>query len=143
VSENETVAEWAKAHEACFEAEPIIEMRGAEKVQAGFLLSLYARVPTELPPGAARREAGTALWERLHEVLKDALQGEEGNVVVDVEPPHTAAVLRPSNKMQPEIALRAQIRHKEGFQPVTAEERQHLSVFEKKLVAAGLRSGHW
>lgn len=144
MSENDDTAAWAKAHEAAFETEPIIEMRGSEKIQAGFLLSLYARLPMDLPPGEERRAAGDALWQRLRAILALALEGQ-GNedVTLDIEPPRTAAVLRPANKLQPEIALRASVRHKEGFQAVKADERQRMSAFEKRITAMGLRAGHW
>ncbi len=143
VSAANDTAEWAKTHQASFEAEPIIEMRGSEKIQAGFMLSLYARLPMEIPPGEERKTAAAALWERLRAILTQALDGQGGDVQVDIEPLRTAAALRPSNKMQPEITLRAHIRHKEAFQAVSADERQRMSAFEKKISAMGLRAGHW
>ena len=144
MTEGNDTAAWAKAHEACYETEPIIEVRDSVKIQAGFVLSLYARLPMEVPAGEERRAAGGAIWERLHAILTEAIadQGAE-NVTLDIEPLRTAAVLRPSNKLQPEIALRASVRHKEAFQAVNADERQQMSAFEKKLAAAGLRAGHW
>ncbi|HEY6548318.1 MAG TPA: hypothetical protein VI589_10445 [Vicinamibacteria bacterium] len=137
------VAAWAKAHQACFEAEPIIEMKGSEKIAAGFTLSLYARLPMDVPVGEERRKAGAALWEQLRAILDRALEGEGVQARVEVEPPRTAAVLRPENEMQPEIALRARVRHSEAFEPVTADERQRIAAFEKKISAMGLRAGHW
>jgi hypothetical protein len=143
VSIESDVAAWAKAHEACFETEPIIEMQGSAKVAVGFTLSLYARLPLEVPVGEERRKAGAALWERLRVILGEALEGEGVQAGVEVEPPRTAAVLRPENEMQPEIALRARVRHKEAFEPLTADERARMSAFEKKISAMGLRAGHW
>ena len=144
MSETDDTAEWARAHQASFETEPIIEVRGSEKIQAGFVLTLYARLPMELPPGEERRMAGDALWERLRAVLTLALEGQGSeDVTLEVEPPRSAAVLRPANKLQPEIALRANVRHKEGFQAVNADERRRMSAFEKKITALGLRAGHW
>ena len=139
------VAAWAKAHQACFEAEPIIEVKGSEKITAGFTLTLYARLPMDVPVGEERRKAGAALWEQLRAILDRALEGEgvQSGVEVEVEPPRTAAVLRPENEMQPEIALRARVRHNEAFEPLTADERQRMSAFEKTISAMGLRAGHW
>ena len=143
-SESES-ADWARKHEASFEADPIIEMKGAQKVQAGFVLNLYARIPMEIPPGDERGKAAKALWGRLREILDQALGGEDqrAEVRVEVDPMRTAAVLRPANEMKPEITLRARVQHAEAFQAVTADERQRMSAFEKKLVALGLRAGHW
>ena len=93
----------------------------------------------DIPPGEERRQASAALWERLRSVLDQALEGQSGDVQVEVDRPRTAAVLRPENEMQPEVALRARIRHKEAFQAVTADERQRMSAFEKKISALGLR----
>ncbi len=46
--------------------------------------------------------------------------------------------------MQPEVTLRARIVHVENiFKATTADERQGLSAFEKKLAAMGLEAGHW
>jgi hypothetical protein len=109
----------------------------------GFVLNLYARLPMEIPPGEERRKAGAALWERLRGILDQALEGGGGEAQVEVDPPRTAAVLRPENKMEPEISLRARVRHKEAFQPVTGDERERMSAFEKKISALGLRAGHW
>jgi hypothetical protein len=141
VSTDNDTAAWAKAQQACFETEPIVEMRGSEKVAVGFVLSLYARLPMDVPPGEARRTASAALWERLRRILDQALEG--GAAEVDVDPPKTAAVLRPENEMIPEVALRARVRHKEAFQPLTAGEREGMAAFEKKLSALGLKAGHW
>jgi hypothetical protein len=56
----------------------------------------------------------------------------------------TAAVLRRETEMKPEVTLRARILHAgDAFEAVTRDERQALSVFEKKLVAMGLKAGHW
>jgi len=55
-----------------------------------------------------------------------------------------AAVLRPENEMQPEVVLTARVFHQDdSFAAVTPEEREGMAPFEKKLVAVGLRAGHW
>jgi hypothetical protein len=141
VSTDDETAAWAKAQQACFETDPIVEMRGSEKVAVGFVLNLYAKLPMDVPPGEARRTASAGLWDRLRGILDQALEG--GDAQVDVDPPKTAAVLRPENEMIPEVALRARIRHKEAWKPLTAGEREGMSAFEKKLSALGLRAGHW
>ena len=142
MSDGSDVAEWAKAHAACFESEPLVEVKGSEKITAGFVLNLYARLPMELPPGQERQAAVTALWERLRGILESTASGQGGEAQLEIEPMH-AAVLRPGNEMRPEITLRARIQHREAFQALTPAEREAMSAFEKKLVALGLRAGHW
>jgi hypothetical protein len=143
VSLDSDAAAWAKDHQASFESEPLIEMRGTEKVTVGFTLTLYARLPMEKPPGPERQEAGASLWQRLRGILESALAEGSGGSRVDIEPMRAAAVLRPENEMQPEVALRARVVHPETFQAVTPGERDKMATFEKKLVAMGLRAGHW
>ena len=143
MSDDHDIAEWARTHQASYEAEPIIEMKDSAKIAAGFSLNLYARLPMDIPPGEERRKAAAELWQRLRAILQQALEGEGGDAQVDVEPTRTTAVLRPENEMQPEVALRAHVRHKGAFQAVTADERERMSAFEKKVAAMGLRAGHW
>jgi hypothetical protein len=143
MSASNDIAEWAKTHEASFDAEPIIEIKGSAKIAVGFALNFYARLPMDIPPGAERRKAGAALWERLRAILDQALEGEGGEAQVEVDPLRTAAVLRPETGMKPEIALHARVRHQKAFEPLTANERQRMSAFEKKISAMGLKAGHW
>ena len=138
------VAAWAKTHKACFETDPLIEMRGTEKIQVGFTLDLYARLPMDEAPGEQRRQAGIAIWERLRGILRSALGEESREARVDIDPMRAAAVLRRESEMQPEVGLRARVVHLEDvFKAVTADERQRLSAFEKKLVAMGLKARNW
>jgi hypothetical protein len=143
MSADQDAAAWAKTHKASYGSEPLIEMRGTEKVTVGFTLDLYASLPMAPPPGPERRDAALALWQRLKEILETALRDEGGEVRVDIEPMRTAAVLRPENEMQPEVSLRARIVHPETFQAVTPAERDHMAAFEKRLGAMGLKAGHW
>jgi hypothetical protein len=138
------VAAWARAHRACFEVGPLVEMKGKEKLQVGFTLDLYAAFPTDKPDGAERLEEASRIWQRLKAIV-DSLAPQEGEVArVDVEPQRTAAFLRPANDMAPEVGLQARIFHKgDYFAQVTGEERTRLSAVEKRLTAMGVRSGHW
>jgi hypothetical protein len=143
VSTGNDVAAWAKAHKACFDVEPLIEMRGSEKLPVGFTLDLYASFPMEKPPGEGRRATAAELWHRLRTILESALGEESREARVDIEPRRPAAVLRPENEMKPEVTLRARVVHLKTFETVTPEDRQRMSAFEKKLAAMGLRAGHW
>ena len=138
------VAAWAKDHKACFETDPLIELRGTEKIQVGFTLALFAALPLAMGPGEERRQAGSEIWQRLRTILVSALGEETGQAHTEIEPMKTAAVLRRETDMQPEVTLRARIVHVEDvFKAATADDRQRLSDFEKKLAAMGLKAGHW
>jgi hypothetical protein len=135
---------WAEAHQACFEIDPLIEMRGAEKIQVGFTLELYARLPMEGGPGPERRQSGAAVWERLRTILESVLPREGGSARLEIEPRRMAAVLRPESQMEPEVTLRARIFHADDlWKAVTPGDRAGLEAFSKKLVAVGLKAGHW
>jgi hypothetical protein len=143
MSEDSDDTAWAASQRASFEVEPLIEMKGAEKVQVGFTFVLYARLPMEKPAGAERQEAGLAIWQRLRSVLQSVLP-DQGALRVEIEPPRMAAVLRPENKMEPEVALKARVLHREdAFKPVGEDDRGRLSGMEKALQAKGLKAGHW
>ena len=56
---------WTREHRVAYELAPLLEMRGGDKVQSGFTLSLYAAAPMDKAAGAERQEAGRTLWEEL------------------------------------------------------------------------------
>ncbi len=142
-TENDDVA-WARAHQACFEIAPLIEMRGGQKVQVGFTLDLYARLPVEKAPGADRGEEAQRIQERLRTLLSSLSPERGGNVRVELEPTRSAAVLRPENEMAPEVSVRARVFHGDDyFAAVTEDERARISTVDRRLAALGLRQGHW
>jgi hypothetical protein len=135
--------EWARKHRVAFEVAPLIEVRDDEKLQVGFTLSLYAAVPMELPAGAERQQAGRALWLELRELSEAAVPEGERRGRVELEPPHTA-LLRPENEFRPEVGLTWRLFHKDEYlKAVTADDREILARLEKRLVAMGLKHGHW
>ena len=143
-TENE-VATWAKAHHASFEMDPLIEMRGAERIQVGFSVALYADFPIDKELDKDRRDEALARWQRLRVILESILPPPESREArIELDPIRPAAVLRPANELKPEVVLTARVFHKDdSFAAVTPEERERLHAFEKKLVALGLRQGHW
>ena len=144
MSPDNDIGAWARAHKASYATDALFEMRGAERIQVGFTLDLYALLPTEKGPGDERRQEGASIWGQLRTILESALGPERGKALVEIEPMRTAAVLRRETEMKPEVTLRARILHAEDtFGAVTKDERQALSVFEKKLVGMGLKAGHW
>ena len=133
-------AAWTRDHRVAYELAPLLEMRGTEKVQSGFTLSLYAAAPMDKPPGAERQEAGRQLWEELRALAEAAVPaGERGRVELD--PPHTA-LLRPENEFKPEVGLTWRIFHAD-FAPVRAEDRDRLTGLEQRLATLGLKRGRW
>jgi hypothetical protein len=135
---------WARAHRACFQVGPLVEMRGKERVQVGFTMDLYAALPTEKPAGPERMEESHRILQRLRSIVESLVSPDGSEARVEIEPPRTAAYLRAENELNPEIGLRARIFHREGyFTNVTAGERERLSAVERKLTGMGLRSGHW
>jgi hypothetical protein len=143
--ENDSV-DWARAHRACFDTEPLVEMVGGQRSQVGFSVQMYARVPMEIPPGEERRKAGADLLARLRSLLEAAVAeqaaGGAPNARLEIEPPR-GVVIRPENQMEPEIMLRARVEHPSATQTVTAGDKDALSAFTKKLVAMGLKAGRW
>jgi hypothetical protein len=64
---------WAREVKAAWEVTPLAEMERGCRVQVGFELTLYARIPTEVPPGEDREAAVVALWDRLREIAESLL----------------------------------------------------------------------
>ena len=93
-------AEWAREHRVAYEIAPLLEMRGSEKLQIGFTLSLYAEAPMEKTPGAERRDAAGQLKDELLAFLERAFPADARVARTEMEPPRTL-VLRPENEISP------------------------------------------
>lgn len=139
-SEADWVA-WTREHRVAYELAPLVEMRGSDKLQSGFTLTLYAAAPMDKAPGAERQEAGRRLWDELRALAEAAVPPAERTARVELDPPHTA-LMRPENEFKPEVALTWRIFHPE-LTPVTAEDRERLAGLEKRLAALGLKRGRW
>jgi hypothetical protein len=135
---------WARAHRACFQVGPLVEIRGKEKLQVGFTVDLYAALPADKAAGAERIEESRRIWERLRTIVESLTPAEGSTARVEVEPLRTAAYLRPENEMEPEIGLRARVFHgDEYFKAVTPDESKRLTAVERRLKELGLRAEHW
>ena len=132
---------WTREHRVAYELAPLVEMRGSDKLQSGFTLTLYAAAPMDKAAGAARQEAGRKLWDELRALAEDAVPLAERTARVELDPPHTA-LLRPENEFKPEVGLTWRIFHAE-LTPVTPEDRERLAGLEKRLAALGLKRGRW
>lgn len=141
-SDDEWVA-WASENRAAFEVAPIVEARDGEKLQVGFTLTLYAGAPMKLPAGAERQQAAARVRDELRELAEAAVPSNERSGRVELEPPH-AALLRPENEFKPEVGLTWRVTHEDEYlKAVSAEDRERLARLEKRLVALGLKHGHW
>lgn len=72
------IATWARLHKVCYEVAPLIEMDKDQKVQVGYTLDFYARLPVDKPPGPERREAAVKIWERMREIVQSFAPSTEG-----------------------------------------------------------------
>ncbi|MFI4946928.1 MAG: hypothetical protein ACHP85_26850, partial [Burkholderiales bacterium] len=93
---------WTREHRVAYEIAPIVEMRGGERVQPGFMLTIYAAAPMEKAPGQERQDAARGLREELVALAEAAVPAAERKSRVTLEPPR-AAVLRPENEFKPEV----------------------------------------
>jgi hypothetical protein len=137
-------ATWARAHRACFQIGPLVEMRGKAKIQVGFTLDLYAALPMEKSAGEERIQESKRIWEHLRAIVESLRPGDGGTARVEIDPQRVAAYLRPENDKEPEVNLRARVFHgDEYFKAPTADERKRMTAAEGQLKEMGLRADHW
>jgi len=135
-------ASWAREHRAAFQTVPLIEaVRGAERVQVGFSLTLYVAAPMESAPGAQRMEAVGKLWDELKLLAEDIAPEEQRTARVQVEQA-ARVVLRPENEFKPEVGLTFNLFPRGGsLAAVTEEDRNRMGRLEKRLLAFGVKQG--
>jgi hypothetical protein len=135
---------WAEKNRAAWEILPLVEMACGERRQLGYELNLYARIPTEIPPSAERRQKVAETWDRLREIAESLSGLGRGGEQIEVEPFDAGGRLRPENRFEPEVLLKARVVHPADYlAPVGADEREHLQPLEERLRDLGLRPGHW
>jgi hypothetical protein len=135
---------WAEQAKAAWELLPLLEQRKGERIQVGFELSLFARVPMSIQPGPEREAAVEALWDRLREIAESLLPlaGADGHI--DVEPFEAATRLRPETQFAPELELKARLYHgAELLVPVAEGDRERLKPLEARLHDLGLKQRSW
>lgn len=135
---------WSRDVKAAWEIAPLVEQQKGAPVQVGFALDLWARIPTEGPPGPERQSAIEGLWDRLREIAESLLPflGEDGRVEVD--PYEAAARLRPETQFAPEMLLTARLFHgPDLLRPVAPGERERLKPLEERLLDLGLKPRSW
>ena len=138
--EGSEVAAWARAHEACYELGPLVEMVKGRKVQVGFTLGLFARLPLGTGPGPAREAAARDVWEKLREIGQQLAPREGTRARVEVDGPRAVAVFQPAGQMRPEVAFTARIVHGDDyFKEATEGEEERLRSVAGRLAELGLK----
>jgi hypothetical protein len=135
---------WARDNKAAWEVTPLFEMHKGERLQVGFELELYARIPPQIPPSAERERALEALWDRLREIAESLLPIVGDEARIEVEPFENAGRLRPETKFAPEVLLQARLFHAaDYFAPIGDGDRERVKPLEAQLTAIGLRQRSW
>jgi hypothetical protein len=135
---------WAQQTRSAWEVAPLIEMERGAQVQVGFELSLYARVPADLPPGPDREAATERIWDRLREIAESLVPVAGTDARIEVDPFEAAARLRPETQFAAEILLSARLFHgSDLLVPVRTGDRERLKPLEDRLHELGLKPRSW
>jgi len=135
---------WAEEVKAAWEVTPLIEMEKGSPVQVGFELSLFARVPNDVPPGTDPQAAVEALWDRMREIAESLLPLAGPDARIEIDPFEAAARLRPETQFAPELLLSARLFHGSNLlAPVEPGERELLKPLEDRLHELGLKARRW
>lgn len=135
---------WAQQVKAAWEMTPLLEQRKDERIQVGFELALYARMPADVPPGPDREAAVLRVWDRLREIAESLLPFAGADGRLEVDPFEAAARLRPETQFAPEIMLSARLFHgADLLAPVQEGDRERLKPLEDRLGELGLKARSW
>lgn len=132
------LGDWARAHGACFEVEPLTELVRGRPVQVGFTVSLYARLPLDAPP-QQRWVQAAEIRARLRELLQSLAPPANSPARLEMEPFRRAAFMTPEGGMEPEIAVCARVFHgADYFAEVTEAEERKVYQGARRLREMGL-----
>ena len=133
--------EWSRAHKAAWELLPLVEMQDHVRMQVGFQLELYARIPRGLA-GEASDNVVPELWDRLREIVESL--AAEAFARLEFEPFDDAGRLRPETGFAPEVLLQARLFHPSDYvAPVDEDDRRRLKPIEDRLRDLGFRERSW
>jgi hypothetical protein len=133
---------WAAQVKAAWEFTPLVEMERGAPVQVGFELSLFARVPGDVPAGAEQQAALERTWDRLREIAESLLPLAGADGRLEVDPFEAASRLRPETQFAPEVLLSARLFHgSDLLAPMEPGERERLKPLEDRLHELGLMHG--
>ena len=135
---------WAQQAKAAWEVTPLIALEKGVQVQVGFELTLFARMPSDLPPGAERQAAVENLWDRMREIAESLVPLAGSDARIEVDPYEAADRLRPETQFAPEILLSARLFHGSNLlEPIEAGDRERLKPLEERLHELGLKARSW
>lgn len=135
---------WAQQAKAAWELRPLIDQQKGQRIQVGFELDLYARLPIDVPPSTERQAVVERLWDRLREIAESLLPLTGGDGRIEVDPYEAAARLRPETQFAPEMLLTARLFHGADFlAPVHEGDRERLKPVEERLNELGLKQHSW
>lgn len=127
------VAAWARAHSAYFEVEPLLEVVRDLRVQVGFTINLYARLPKDGIP-AERWVQAAQTRAKLRQIFR--LLGPEGTL--EIQPPRTAVSLSLVAHV-PEVAVSARVFLGEDHFALMNGEESRVYAGARRLVEIGLK----
>ena len=137
MSEVKPDAAWARAHKANYEVQPHLEVVDGHRVQVGYVLTLYARLPREEGPGAERRAHIGELMANLRAILESLAPPAGSAGRLELEPPRAAAFMTPDMEM--EFAASARVFHgAKYFEAVSKEDERLVSDEVRRLAERGL-----
>ena len=134
----ETTA-WAREHGACFEVEPLTEVRRGEHLQVGFTIRLYARLPMDQRQRPERWVEAARIRSRLREMLESLTPAQGSPARLEIQPFRTA-FMTPEGDLQPEVAVEARVFHgRDYFAEVTQGEEKKVYAGVRRLAEMGFK----
>lgn len=136
--------EWAGAHKACWEVQPLVELHDGRRMQVGFEFNIFAQFPRAATTPEARQAAFPELIAKLQELAHGVFPAEAAVARFEVQPIETAVRLRSESEFEPEVQLTVRVFHRqEYFQAVGEGDRKRLAPLEQRLKALGLKAKAW
>lgn len=136
--------DWARAHRACWEVQPLVELHEGRRIQVGFEFNVFAQFPSTATDPDMRQQAFPLVRAKLEELARRAFPAEGTVARFETQPIETAVRLRPETEFAPEVQLTVRLFHKqEYFQAVAGEDRKRLAPLEAGLKALGLKAKAW
>ena len=136
------VAAWAKTHGAGFEVAALIEQVRGRRVQIGFTVRLFARMPMDERPQKERWAEALEIRDRLVQILQSLAPAPGGRGRLEIEPFRSAATLDPARELEPEISVVGRVFHGDDyFAEVKESERTKVYEGVRRLTELGIPEG--
>jgi hypothetical protein len=138
MASQDSLREWIRRHEVCFEVSPHYEVHEHRQVQVGFDLGLLAVLAGRPDPGAA---VAVDVYERLRELAQMVLP--EG-ARYEIEPFDGAFHLRRETDFEPEVQMVIEVLHPHGtFDCPDEADRNCLKSMVDALKRLGVQERVW